>query len=575
MSARRGGWVFVALLFALGTAALLAAFRLRHLSMTGSSAVLIFDVPRELEESEAPFRPLSFEVVPRTQPTTYRVVDGLRRAARDSRIEALVLQIDQIDWGWAKVSEVRDAVLAFRAAGKPVYAWLSSGGEAEYLLASAAGTIAMPPSATLQLDGLTASALFLKGTFEKLSITPNFAHAGRYKSAVEQYTRSEMSEPSRAAMEALLDDEYRLLVDSLASARGLPPGAVRRLLDNGPYGAGAAYRQGLVDTLLYAAELDSLALRGVGESAVTQPFWRYLQGLSARGRARIALVQASGTIYPGRSRFVAGEGRVLGSETLIEALHEARTRRSIRAIVLRIDSPGGSLEASDEIWREVERCRRAKPVVVSMSDLAASGGYYIAAGASEIVAQPATLTGSIGVFGGKLNVLGLYRKLGMNVETLKRGRHAEMMSPYENFTPDEEQRFQGQLEDGYRLFLRRVSAGRHMPVAVADSVGQGRVWSGLSARGLGLVDRLGNLWAALGAARERAGIPEDEELAVEVLPKVEHSFFERALADWLQEDDGDNARAVSLPPVVGALLAAARFPAGASLALMPYRVVIR
>src|SRR6266480_1923786 len=156
MSARRGGWVFVALLFVLGTAALLAAFRLRHTSMTGSSAVLIFDVPRELEESEAPFRPLSFEVVPRTQPTTYRVVDGLRRAARDSRIEALVLQID---WGWAKVSEVRDAVLAFRAAGKPVYAWLSSGGEAEYLLASAAGTIAMPPSATLQLDGLTASAL--------------------------------------------------------------------------------------------------------------------------------------------------------------------------------------------------------------------------------------------------------------------------------------------------------------------------------------------------------------------------------------------------------------------------------
>src|SRR2546422_280988 len=438
MSARRGGWVFVTFLFALGTAALLAAFRLRHPSMTGSSTVLIFDVPRELEESEAPFRPLSFEVVPRTQPTTYRVVDGLRRAARDSRIEALVLQIDQIDWGWAKVSEVRDAVLAFRAAGKPVYAWLSSGGEAEYLLASAAGTIAMPASATLQLDGLTASALFLKGTFEKLSITPNFAHAGRYKSAVELYTRSEMSEPSRAALDALLDDEYRLLVDSLASARGLVPGTVRRLLDNGPYGAGTAYRHGLVDTLLYASELDSLALRAVGQSAATQPFWRYLQGLSARGRARIALVEASGTIYPGRSRFVAGEGRVLGSETLIEALREARTRRSIRAIVLRIDSPGGSLEASDEIWREVERCRRVKPVVASMSDLAASGGYYIAAGADEIVAEPATLTGSIGGVGGKVQGLGPYWEVGIKVGAPKGGREPQEKVAVGKFTAVEE-----------------------------------------------------------------------------------------------------------------------------------------
>src|SRR6185503_10924998 len=201
----------------------------------------------------------------------------------------------------------------------------------------------------------------------------------------------------------------------------------------------------------------------------------------------------------------------LGAETLCEALREARRRSSIRAVVLRIDSPGGVSSASDEIWREVERCRRVKPVIVSMSDYAASGGYYIAVAADSIVAEPGTITGSIGVYGGKLNVLGLYRKLGLNVETVSRGRHAGMFSSVRDFTPEETTRYQAMLDTFYRGFVRRVAAGRRLSEARVDSIGQGRVWSGADARALGLVDRLGGVDLAIRMARAKARLPNDED----------------------------------------------------------------
>ena len=262
----------------------------------------------------------------------------------------------------------------------------------------------------------------------------------------------------------------------------------------------------------------------------------------------------------------------MGSETMIDALREARTRGSIKAVVLRIDSPGGSVQASDDIWREVKRLADEKPLIVSMSDLAASGGYYIAAPAHRIVAQPSTLTGSIGVFGGKLNIGGLFNKAGVNIETVTRGAHAGMMSPYRDFTSEELQRYQQQVDAWYQLFVRRVSDGRGMSFAEVDSVGQGRVWTGLDAWERGLVDSLGGLETALAIARESAGLEADGP--IEVLPRVQRHWYEDAFEAML-----DQEQAVAIPammsPIVSAWFTAARVQSGIVLALMPFSLEIR
>src|SRR6185503_5537933 len=308
----------------------------------------------------------------------------------------LVLHVDEVDWGWAKISEVRDAITRFRGSGKPVVASLTSGsGDAEYFLASAADQITLPPAAVLQLDGLMTSIMFYRGAFDKLDIVPNFAHAGRFKTGVEPYTLPSLSPDSRQSLEDLLDDQYRILIDSLAVARGLEPDTIRALLDNGPYGAEDAVAEGLIDTLVYDAETDSSVLDEIGSDAELLPLLQYAERNTHEHGVKIGLIAAAGALVPGRSRFDPTEGPTLGAESMIEALRQARTTRSVKAVVLRIDSPGGVIDAADDIWREVKRCREVKPVIVSMSDYAASGGYYIAVGANRIVAQPSTVTGSI------------------------------------------------------------------------------------------------------------------------------------------------------------------------------------
>jgi protease IV len=576
LSARRSLIVFIVLFAIMGGAIVLAALAVRS-PMTGApaSTVLVWDVPSLLDEAEPPAGSGLFDLLRRDRPTVWMLSHAIRHAAEDDRVRAMVLHVDGIDWGWAKVDEIRSALRAFRASGKPLYASLSGGGEREYLLASAARTIAAPPLAVLELDGLTASAMFFRGTFDKVGITPNFAHVGAYKSGVEPWTRTGLTPESRTALQALVDDHYRLFTDSVAVARRLSSATVERLLDDGPYGARDAKAVGLIDTLLYRVEVDSLATRRTHGTVMT--LTRYIER-SGRGGggARIALIPASGTISEGRSRGGGTEGDLLGAETLIRALREARSRESIRAVVLRIDSPGGSAQAADEIWREVKRCREKKPVIVSMSDLAASGGYYIAAPADSIVAEPATLTGSIGVFGGKLNVLGLYHKLGLNVETVSRGKHAGMLSPFRDFTPEEAARFQTQMDEVYSTFLSRVAEGRRLTREQVEGVAAGRVWTGVAASSRGLVDALGGLERAFAMARARAGLDPDEPLSIEVLPHVDRPFFQHALGDLFgDDDDGDTSARVELPAIVRAWIAAASFPSGQTLALMPWSIEIR
>ncbi len=573
MPSRRRAVIVTLVCIAVGAVTLNLAIRARRpLHGTMAPRVLVFDVPSQVDEGPAPPSP-SLDFLRRERPSFHELLFAVRNAAEDRSVAGLVLHVDGLDWGWARVYEMRAAVLAFREAGKPVYASLNGGGEREYLLASAASRLGMPPVSSLQLDGLSASALFLHGGYEKLGIRPNFAHVGRFKSAVEQYTRDSLSADARLSMEELLEDEFTLLVQALAEARDLSTDSVRRLIDEGPWTASEAFAHGLLDTLIAEADVDSLAAHEGDERHPTASFLRYAaEGGDGTGE-RIALVVAEGEIVDGRSRESAFGGRSVGDRTLVEALRDIRGRRGIRAVVLRIDSPGGSGDASDAVWQELRRLRREKPVVVSMGDVAASGGYYLACAGDAIVAGPATITGSIGVFGGKLNVLGLYRKLGLNVVTVRRGRHADMWSPWRDFDAEERALYQRSLDQFYRVFVSRVAEGRGMDAADVDSVGQGRVWSGVAAKRYGLVDTLGGLHEAFELARARAKIGADQDIVVEVYPRPRKSLVQKWLGGVFEEPQQEEA----IVPVLAELgrwyrLAGTR--AGALLALMPYTIQI-
>lgn len=578
MSSRRGVLLLVLALVVTGTLLMIGVQRLRGGgSPVASRVVLTFDVPSSIDE-DAPevdfFVPGSWR---RSRLDMFEMLEALREASQDDRVRSVVLHVGNVDWGWAKISEFREAIFELRAARKPVYVALMGGGEPEFFLASAATCIALPPASRLQLDGLTASALFMRGTFDKIGVRPNFLHVGKYKSAVEGYTRTDLSEPAREALAAVLGDTYAMLAESLASARRTSPDSVRAWMDRGPHSAREALALGLVDTLLDRADLDSLGFRRAGRGAVPLKLARYSERMARpSSTGRIALVTASGAITAGRSHVTGGGERVLGAETLIEALRRARTRSSVRAIVLRIDSPGGDAAASDEIWHEVLNCRRVKPVIVSMSDVAASGGYYIAAAADTIVAQPATITGSIGIYGGKFNVRGLYEKLGLSVETLSTGPRAQMYSPFSDFTEDEAGIYGAQLRESYERFLEIVASGRERSTDWADSVGQGRIWSGTAALDLGLVDLLGGLETALAVARSRAGFEEDEFVSVDRFPEPDEGFLQRMLGDLWDPQDSDGLEKVALVAnPLRALESAALLGTGAALALMPFTIAIR
>lgn len=576
MASRTTVFGLIVVLVLAGAVGLWAVTRLRTpLRVPTEAQVLVFDVPSDLEEAPAPSMAFSLASLRRDEPSLRDFTTAVRRAADDAAIEALVLHVGDVEWGWARIAEFRDALRDFQAADKPVYVSLSGGGEQSFLLVSGADLISMPETAILQVDGLTMSAMFLRGTYDKLGISPNFAHVGEFKSAVETYTRKGFTPPAREALEVLLDDEFRVLVDTLAAAREVAPDSMRRLIDEGPFTAPAAVRAGLLDTLLDEPGLDGIATRPGNRRLGTTNMTRYLRTDGASlGGAEVALVVASGAIAGGRSHDSPWGGPVCGSETVVSAIRDARNRHAVKAIILRVDSPGGSGQASDDIWQEVRRARAQKPVIVSMSNLAASGGYYIACGADVIVAEPATITGSIGVFGGKLNIMGLYQKLGLSVETVSRGRNAEMLSPFRDFTPEEQARYQAQLDDFYRVFVSRVSDGRGMTAAAVDSLGRGRVWSGASAERLGLVDTLGGMRTAIGVARVRAGISEGEAISLELYPHPRRSFFREFLETVFEEPEKESSMH-ALSPVFAAWLAASKFPAGATLALLPYTLDIR
>src|SRR6266550_2091135 len=459
------------------------------------------------------------------------------KAKVDNRIKVILLDINMTSVGMGKAEEIRDAITDFRSSGKPVYAYIEYGTDKEYYIASACDKIYVAPPGELFINGFAADVMFFRGSLDKLCVYPDMVQMGKYKTAVETFTRKDMSDANREFMNSLLDDLFNRYVEAIAKARGKSPENVRAIIDDAPYSSLKAKEIGLIDGVAYRDELekelktklgykdsDELSLIRSSTYDEVEP-----ESLGLDKGERIAVIYATGDIGSGRSEQSPSGDQSIGSETLAKALNDARDDKTIKAIVIRVDSPGGSGLASDIIWHAVESAKAKKPVVISMSDVAASGGYYIAAGANKIIAQPSTITGSIGVFAGKPVIKGFYDWLGISNEYVLRGKQAGMFRETEKFTPEERTKFEDLIKHTYYDdFVPKVAKGRNKTAEYIDSIAQGRVWTGAQGKERGLVDEFGGLDRAVEVAKELAKIPKDKGVHRVIFP-YPRTFFQELL----------------------------------------------
>lgn len=457
-----------------------------------------------------------------------------KKAKVDKRISAILLEVDMSGAGWGKADEIRGAIADFRTSGKPVYAYIEFGMNKEYYIATACDKIYVPPAGDLFINGLAAEAMFFRGSLDKLGIYPEVVQIGKYKSAPEQFTRKDMSEGQREVVNAILDDIFGRIVDTIAKARNKSPEDVRAIIDQAPLSAAQAKDAGLIDGAIYRDEVEKelkkrLGYKDADELRIAKESdYRQIkpESLGLNKGDRIAVVFASGQINSGKSGGGPFADQSIGSDTVVKALNDARDDKTIKAIVLRVDSPGGSAYASDLIWHAVETAKQKKPVVVSMSDLGASGGYYIAAGANRIIAEPSTFTGSIGVFAGKPVVKGFYDWIGVSNEYVMRGKNAGLFRETEKFTDEERAKFESMVNSTYwDDFVPKVAQGRNKDREYVHSIAQGRVWTGAQAKDNGLIDEFGGLDRAIEVAKELAHIPADKGVRRVILP-YPRNFFE-------------------------------------------------
>jgi protease-4 len=456
------------------------------------------------------------------------VTEALNRAAEDRRVVGLVARVGAPGMGMAQIQEIRDAVAAFRGKGKPAIAYAETLGEfapgnGAYYLATAFDRIYLQPSGSVGLTGLISNTSFLRGTLDKLGILPRLARRKEYKTLVNRLTEKKYTEPHREANRSILASLFGQILEGISGARTLPVEEVRSLADRGPFPGKEAVEAKLVDGLAYRDEVYEKVRQTAGEDARFLDLDDYSRrvGSPPGNGETIALIYGVGGIRRGKSRYDPASGRFfLGPDTVGDAFRSAVEDKEVRAILFRVDSPGGSHVASDTIWREVVRAREAgKPVIVSMGNVAGSGGYYISMAADRIVAQPGTLTGSIGVFAGKMVTTSFWEKVGVSWDEVHTGENADMWIWTRDYSERQWERVQGVLDRIYGEFTEKAATGRGMPKEKLLEVAKGRVWTGEDAKALGLVDELGGFPAALRLAREAAGIPPETGVRVKVFPE--------------------------------------------------------
>ena len=535
--------------------------------------------------------------------TLKSLIARIDRIRKDDEVAGVLLKIESLGIGWAKLQEIRDKIIQLRGDGKVVIGYLQDGGNAEYMLACATDRIVLMPAGTLGVTGLRAEVMFFKGSFEKLDIEADMMAVGKYKSAIEPYTRDNMSDEQREAINDILDDLYEQQVQMITDGRNaIDETMANQLIDGGPFTAQEALDAKLVDALQYYDELvksvesdqpDPIkVVSDSGKRSRQQPdlsnltgFMKFFSMLTTPSRSRtrsgkpqIALIYATGPIMANMPTSLFSTQEVITPRKFTKALRHARDSRTIRAVVMRVDSPGGSAIASDLIWREVMLTQREKPVIISMSDVAGSGGYYIAMAAGTIVAEPGTITGSIGVLGGKLNLKGLYNKVGLTKEIVKRGNNATLYSDYGKFTPSERERVQKMLDTIYWDFVGKAAKGRHKTAEEIHELAQGRIWTGRQAKTIGLVDELGGLDTAFALAKKQIGLSADDQVNIIELPKPK-TLFETLMADI---DGGTN---IQITPDLSIPVALAKtiphfywirlFATERVVAALPFALIIR
>lgn len=507
--------------------AILSARNVLHRHGGGKSIVLPIsgsypELSVERELLPAPFNRLL--PLPPPEPSLADMRNIIEVLGGDRCVQTVILRFDSLMAGFASLYSLRQGFLELRKQGKQLVAWLPSANLGDYYLASACDRIAMPESGRLFMPGLRADAIFLKDTLALIGVEADFEAIAEYKVSPDTFRRSEMSEPHREMLDAILGSYCDTLASAIADGRGITPGRIRELMDAMPLTAQEAQEAGLIDAVLYEDEL----VNG------NTPAWTWESAASHlrvpikwTTRQRIGIVRVEGLIVPGRARRIPVPIPVplplpeaqAGAETIVQQLRQAATDRNITAVILYIDSPGGSALASDLIWREVRLLRERKPVVALLGEQAASGGYYVASPAHRIVARPTTLTGSIGVWGGKLCLANLYKKLGITREWVQYGAMAGMYAETAPFSDEERARVRRELGESYARFKARVAEGRGLEEARVEEIARGRVWTGAQAREIGLVDELGDFNAALALAKELAGLdPRREYTLVEITP---------------------------------------------------------
>ena len=540
-----GAWVVIMAIFGLVSSLMSRGY-------VPEKVILEMDLERGLVEyvPEDPVAGLMLEQAH----TTRDVVDALQRAAEDERVVALTARLGTARLGLAQIQEIRDAVQVFRAQGKPALAYAESlggfgPGNGVYYLATAFDEIYLQPSGRVGLTGLVFESTFYRGMLEKIGLKPRFGYRGKYKNAVNLYTERAYTPPHKEAVQRIMDSQFGQLVHGISKARGIEEEQVRALIDDGPFLAERALELNLVDGLAYRDQVYTTIMERTGQDAIRLPLFKYLR---RAGRPHIegdtiALIYGAGIVQSGKSSYdpLFG-GPSMGADTVSAAFRQAVADESVKAILFRVDSRGGSPIASDTIWRETIRAKEAgKPVIVSMSNAAGSGGYFIATAADKIVAQPGTITGSIGVFGGKMITAGLSEKIGLSSDEVHTSANATMWSTNMDFTSGQWAKFDQQLDWIYEDFTNKVAQGRGLSKDQVLEIAEGRIWTGEDAKAIGLVDELGGFPVALRLAKEAAGIAEEAKVHVQVFPP-QRSLVKILLARLQGEETEDEGHAIGL-----------------------------
>jgi protease-4 len=479
-----------------------------------------------------------------TEKQTLRdVVDAIDRGAGDDRVVGMIAKIGAAPMGMAQTQEIRDVVQRFRAHKKFAVAYAETFGEfgpgnGAYYLATAFDHIYLQPSGDVGLTGIIMESPFVKGTLAKLGVSFRGDHRYEYKNALNFYTETKYTGPHKEAMTAIMTSWFNQMKDAVCQARQIAPEKFQSLVDAGPYLGKEAVDAKLVDAVAYRDEVYGKVKSQAGDGAELLYLEKYLSRagrLHDRGKT-IALIYGVGGVTRGKSDYDPVQGtQTMGSDTVAGAIRAAVDDKDVKAILFRVDSPGGSYVASDTIWREVVRARQAhKPVIVSMGNLAGSGGYFVAMAADKIVAEPGTITASIGVLGGKMLTNGLWEKIGLSWDEVHQGENATMFTGTHDYTSAEWSRFEAWLDRVYDDFTSKVAEGRKLPKEKVLEIAKGRIWSGQDAKSLGLVDELGGYDTALKLAKKAAGVPESEDVKIVVYPRPKsfiEAFLERRSAE--------------------------------------------